>query len=39
MKYEISKGTLAIVPNDKESSLIYEDDDRYIIKQTIINNI
>ncbi len=33
MKYEISKGTLAIVPNDEESSLIYEDEDRYIIKQ------
>lgn len=31
MKYEISKGTLAIVPNEKESSLVYEDDDRYII--------
>ena len=33
MKYEISKGTLAIVPNDKESSLIYEDDDRYIVNE------
>lgn len=31
MKYEISKGTLAIVPNEKESSLVYEDEDRYII--------
>lgn len=33
MKYEISKGTLAIVPNEKESSLVYEDDDRYIIDE------
>lgn len=33
MKYEISKGTLAIVPNDKESSLIYEDEERYIIDE------
>lgn len=34
MKYEFSKGTLAIVPNENESSLVYEDDDRYIIAQT-----
>lgn len=34
MNYEISKGTLAIVPNDKKDSLVYEDNDRYIIKQT-----
>ena len=34
MKYEISNGTLAIVPNDKENSLVYEDDDRYIIDDT-----
>lgn len=34
MKYEISNGTLAIVPNEKESSLVYEDDDRYIIDDT-----
>ncbi len=33
MKYEISKGTLAIVPNEKESSLVYEDENRYIIDQ------
>ena len=33
MKYEIIKGTLAIVPNDEESSLIYEDNDRYIVIQ------
>ena len=34
MKYEISKGNLAILPNEKNSSVVYEDDDRYIIKQT-----
>ena len=34
MKYEISKGTLAILPNEKNSSLVYEDDNRYIIKET-----
>ena len=33
MKYEISKGTLAIVPNEKENSLVYEDNERYIIDQ------
>ena len=33
MKYEISKGTLAVVPNDENSSLIYEDDNRYIIEE------
>ena len=33
MKYEVSNGTLAIVPNEKDSSLVYEDDDRYIIEQ------
>lgn len=33
MKYEISKGTLAVVPNDENSSLIYEDDSRYIIEE------
>ena len=31
-KYEFSKGTLAIVPNDEESSLVLEDNDRYIIQ-------
>jgi len=31
MKYEISKGTLAIVPNENESSVVYEDDQTYII--------
>ena len=34
MKYEISKGTLAILPNEKNSSVVYEDDERYIITQT-----
>lgn len=30
-KYEFSKGTLAIVPNDEETSLVLEDKDRYIV--------
>ena len=34
MNYEVSKGTLAIVPNEKESSLVLEDNERYIINQT-----
>lgn len=34
MKYEVSNGTLAIVPNERESSLVYEDDERYIVEQT-----
>lgn len=34
MKYEVNKGTLAVLPNDLESSLVYEDDNRYIIKET-----
>lgn len=34
MEYEFSNGTLAIVPNEKESSLVYEDDERYIINQS-----
>ncbi len=34
MKYEVSKGTLAIVPNTTESSLVYEDDERYVIPKT-----
>ena len=33
MKYEINKGTLAIVPNDLENSLVYEDNESYIINQ------
>lgn len=34
MKYEITKGTLAVLPNNKEDSLVYEDDDRYVVSQT-----
>ena len=34
MKYEVSKGTLAIVPNEDLTSLVYEDEDRYIVDQT-----
>ncbi|MBR3210366.1 MAG: competence protein ComK [Bacilli bacterium] len=30
-KYEFSKGTLAIVPNDGNTSLVLEDNDKYII--------
>jgi len=31
-KYEFSRGTLAIVPNDDNTSLVLEDNDRYIIQ-------
>jgi len=34
MKYEISKVTLAIVPNEKTTSLVYEDKERYLVNQT-----
>ena len=34
MKYEINKGTLAVVPNAEIGSLVYEDDERYVINQT-----
>ncbi len=37
MKYEISRGTLAILPNDKDSSLVYEDENRYIIHDKPFN--
>lgn len=37
MKYEISKGTLAVVPNEYNSSLIYEDENRYIIEESPYN--
>ena len=37
MKYEISKGTLAILPNDNEKSVVYEDNERYIVDQTPFN--
>lgn len=33
MKYEVNNGTLAIVPNDANSSVIYEDEERYIIEE------
>lgn len=33
MKYEVNKGTLAVLPNDEDSSLVYEDDNRYIIHE------
>lgn len=33
MKYEVSRGTLAIVPNERETSVVYEDEDRYIIEE------
>ena len=34
MKYEFSRGTLAILPNDNNGSLVYEDDNRYVIDDT-----
>ena len=34
MKYEVSNGTLAIVPNEEKSSLVYEDDERFIVEQS-----
>ena len=34
MKYEISKGTLAIVPEQEDKSLVYEDDEKYIIEES-----
>ena len=34
MKYEVNKGTLAIIPNDSKSSLIFEDNERYIVEET-----
>ena len=37
MKYEISKGTLAILPNENEKSVVYEDGERYIIDQKPFN--
>ena len=33
-KYEFNRGTLAVLPNGNESSLIYEDESRYIIEDT-----
>ena len=37
MKYEISKGTLAILPNEKGSSLVYEDEERYLVHEKPFN--
>ncbi len=34
MKYEISNGTLAILPNNEGDSLVYEDNERYIVNQS-----
>lgn len=34
MKYEVSRGTLAIVPNEFESSLVYEDEQRYLVEES-----
>ncbi len=34
MKYEVSKGTLAIIPNENNQSLVYEDMERYIVDET-----
>ncbi len=34
MRYEVNYGTLAIVPNTKKNSLIYEDENRYIVEET-----
>jgi len=33
-KYEVSKGTLAIVPNNQSDSLVYEDEERFLVKET-----
>ena len=33
MKYEVNKGTLAVLPNDEDSSLAYEDENRYLIHE------
>ena len=33
MKYEVNNGTLAIVPNESDSCLIYEDEERLLISQ------
>lgn len=34
MEYEINRGTLAIMPNENASSLVYEDDERFLVHQT-----
>ena len=33
MNYEISRGTLAIVPSEGDSSMIYEDETQYIVPE------
>ena len=33
MNYEISKGTLAIVPGKKKNSIVYEDNTKYVIDE------
>ena len=33
MKYEVNYGTLAVVPNNDNNSLVYEDSQRYIIQE------
>ena len=33
MKYEISKGTLAIVPKENNGSIIYEDNEKYVVRE------
>ncbi len=37
MKYEINRGTLALVPKDNENSIVYEDNESYIINQNAFN--
>ncbi len=34
MKYEVNRGTLAIVPNEEDNCLVYEDEERYLIEDT-----
>lgn len=38
--YEINKNTLALIPQDEETTMVYEKDDQFLVKQssfTIIN--
>ena len=37
MKYEISSGTLAIMPTDDNNSLVYEDEERYVVNEKPFN--
>ena len=37
MKYEINKGTLALVPKDLEESIVYEDNESFIVNQRPFN--